>query len=166
MKWTFEARDATNGTWIAVGDNAFAQDWTWSRTTVALPLPASRFFSGSSLQLRYQTQSNVDASDVDQLVVLASVNSSGSGGSGESGGSSASGGAGGSRGGAGGSSTTGGGAGSSGGSADQRCGAGARHREHGTEKGQSAILSLDRLLHVRAVFNALEQRRVSPTPTS
>src|SRR5262245_1392903 len=88
MRWTFEAPYATTGTWVLVGYNAFAQDWTWSTAILALAAPASRFFSNGSLTIRYQTQSSVDSSDVDQLVVLASTNSTGTGGSGGSGGSS------------------------------------------------------------------------------
>jgi hypothetical protein len=114
MRWTFEALDATTGTWVFVGDNAFAQDWIWSAATLTFAMPAARFFSNGSLKVRYQTQSSVDSSDVDQLVVLASTNSTGTGGSGGSSSSSATSGASGGSGGAGGGS--GGTGGASGGS--------------------------------------------------
>jgi hypothetical protein len=93
QRWTFEAWDASSSTWVYVGDNAFAADWKWSSATLNLPTPSPRFFSSGSAQIRYKTTSKVDASDVDQLVLLYSTGS-GTGGSGGAGGTSGSGGAG------------------------------------------------------------------------
>jgi hypothetical protein len=69
MTWTFQAWDAVAGTWVALGDNAFAVDWVWTAHTFTLPAPLARFFAGGALQIRYGTSSNADASDVDQLLV-------------------------------------------------------------------------------------------------
>ena len=68
--WTFEALDNTTGSWVSLGDNAFAVSWVWTKQTFALPAPLARFFSSSGvLQIRYGTTSNVDASDIDQLLI-------------------------------------------------------------------------------------------------
>jgi hypothetical protein len=68
--WTFEAFDNGTGTWVSIGDNGFAGDWVWTKQTFALPAPVGRFFSSSGgLQIRYGTTSNVDASDIDQLLI-------------------------------------------------------------------------------------------------
>jgi hypothetical protein len=68
--WTFEAFDNGTGTWVALGDNAFAGDWVWTKQTFTLPAPVARFFSsGGELQIRYGTSSNADASDLDQLLI-------------------------------------------------------------------------------------------------
>ena len=68
--WTFEVQDATTGAWVLLGDNSFAAGWIWSKHTFTLPAPLARFFaSGTTLQIRYGTTSNVDASDIDQLLV-------------------------------------------------------------------------------------------------
>ena len=68
--WTFEVLDTGTGSWVSLGDNAFAGDWVWSKHTFTLPAPLARFFaSGTTLQIRYGTNSNADASDIDQLLV-------------------------------------------------------------------------------------------------
>ena len=68
--WTFEVYDNTTGQWTLLGDNTFAPDWVWAKHTFTLPVPYARFFSSNGvLQIRYGTTSNVDASDVDQLIV-------------------------------------------------------------------------------------------------
>ena len=55
---------------MSLGDNAFAGDWVWTKHTFTLPVPLARFFaSGTTLQIRYGTDSNADASDIDQLLV-------------------------------------------------------------------------------------------------
>src|SRR5204862_7410186 len=94
MTWTFEALDTTTGTWVLLGDNAFATGWVWTKTTFTLPGPMARFFSSGTLQIRYRTTSSADASDLDQLIVTGtsggSGGSTGAGGGGGSGGSSGS----------------------------------------------------------------------------
>src|SRR5204862_6022134 len=94
MTWTFEALDTTTGTWVLLGDNAFATGWVWTKTTFTLPGPMARFFSSGTLQIRYGTTSSADASDLDQLIVTGtsggSGGSTGAGGGGGSGGSSGS----------------------------------------------------------------------------
>jgi hypothetical protein len=68
--WTFEVLDTTTGAWTLVGDNAFAAEWVWTKHTFTMPTPLARFFSSSgTLQVRYGTASNVDASDLDQLLI-------------------------------------------------------------------------------------------------
>ena len=67
--WTFEVRDTTTGSWVSLGDNAFAADWIWTMHTFAFPAPLARYFSGTTLQIRYGTTSTVDASDVDQMLI-------------------------------------------------------------------------------------------------
>jgi hypothetical protein len=69
MVWTFAAWDAVAGAWVNVADNSFASDWIWSAATPPLPAPAARFFANGVLQVRYATTSSYDASDLDQLVV-------------------------------------------------------------------------------------------------
>jgi hypothetical protein len=71
MSWTFEAFDFQAASWAVVGDNAFASEWTWTAATFAL---APRFVSsGGEVRVRYGTDSDGDASDVDELVLLASA---------------------------------------------------------------------------------------------
>ncbi|WP_163870158.1 endo alpha-1,4 polygalactosaminidase [Myxococcus eversor] len=72
MRWLFEAWDYSTGAWVIVGDNAFAQSWKWSATSLALTSPA-RFFSGGPVKLRYRTESSADASLLDLLVVRVQV---------------------------------------------------------------------------------------------
>jgi hypothetical protein len=67
--WTWEVKDTTTGNWISLGDNGFAADWVWTKTTLNVPGPLARYFSGSTLQIRYGTTSSVDASDVDQMLI-------------------------------------------------------------------------------------------------
>ena len=67
--WTFEVRDTTTGSWVSLGDNAFAADWIWTMHTFAFPAPLARYFSGTTLQIRYGTTSTVDASDVDEMLI-------------------------------------------------------------------------------------------------
>ena len=57
-----------------------------------MPAPLARFFSSGTLQLRYGTSSNVDASDIDQLVISGRVGSTGAGGTTGAGGSTGAGG--------------------------------------------------------------------------
>ena len=71
MTWTFEVLDNTTGTWTALGDNSFAGVWVWTPQVFALPAPFDRFFSGSTLQIRYGTTSDFDASALDQLLITA-----------------------------------------------------------------------------------------------
>jgi hypothetical protein len=68
--WTFEVLDTTTGAWTPLGDNTFAGDWSWTAHIFTVPTPLARFFSGGTLQIRYGTTSNTDASDIDQLVVF------------------------------------------------------------------------------------------------
>ena len=71
MTWTFEVLDNTTGTWTALGDNSFAAVWVWTPQVFALPAPFDHFFSGSTLQIRYGTTSDFDASALDQLLITA-----------------------------------------------------------------------------------------------
>ena len=56
--WTFEVLDTSTGVWILLGDNAFAGDWVWTKTTFTLPTPLARFFSGTHVAdpLRHDQQ--------------------------------------------------------------------------------------------------------------
>jgi uncharacterized membrane protein YgcG len=107
MTWTFEVLDPTTGSWTSLGDNTFATGWVWTKHTFAVPMPASRYFSSGTLQIRYGTTSNADASDIDQLLIRATIG--GGGGTGGTGGGGTGGG------GTGGGGTGGGGTGGSGG---------------------------------------------------
>jgi hypothetical protein len=71
MTWTFEVLDNTTGTWTPLGDNSFAAVWVWTPQVFTLPAPFDRFFSGSTLQIRYGTTSDFDASALDQLLITA-----------------------------------------------------------------------------------------------
>ncbi len=78
MRWVFEAWDYTTSSWVVVGDNAFAQSWRWTATSLALTTPA-RFLSGGPVKLRYRTDSSADASLLDLLVVRVQVASTDAG---------------------------------------------------------------------------------------
>src|SRR5262245_27943285 len=73
MTWTFEVFDTGTGTWTLLGDNAFAAGWVWTKTTFTPPAPLARFFASGTLQIRYGTTSSADASDIDQLLIRATV---------------------------------------------------------------------------------------------
>jgi cysteinyl-tRNA synthetase len=78
--WTFEVRDATTGAWVSLGDNAFGGGWVWTPYTFAFAGPLARYFSGSTLQIRYGSASNVDASNLDQMLVTATSGAPSGGG--------------------------------------------------------------------------------------
>lgn len=82
MRWTFDAYDFAAARWVAVANNGFAQDWVWSRATVDLPAPVGRFVRDGRLQLRYRTSSSLDASQLDEWVVLVENGSGSSSGGG------------------------------------------------------------------------------------
>ncbi len=68
--WAYQVLDTTTGSWVALGDNSFATSWVWSKHTFTFPAPVARFFSSSGLlQIRYGSDSNADASDLDQLLI-------------------------------------------------------------------------------------------------
>ena len=71
MKWVFEAFDFRAGIWVLVGDNSFAASWVWSSAVLPLPAPVDRFLNGNELRVRYGTDGAADASDVDELVIVA-----------------------------------------------------------------------------------------------
>ena len=85
MTWTFEVLDTTTGPGRSLGDNAFATSWVWTKHTFTLPAPLARFFCRGTLQIRYGTTSNADASDIDQLLIRATVGSGGTGTAGTTG---------------------------------------------------------------------------------
>ena len=68
--WTYQVLDTTTGSWVALGNNSFATSWVWTKHTFTFPAPLARFFSSAGLlQIRYGTDSNADASDLDQLLI-------------------------------------------------------------------------------------------------
>jgi hypothetical protein len=71
MRWTFEAFDFQAAAWVNVGDNTFAGDWVWTATT--FPLAARFVGTGGEVRVRYGTDSRADASDLDELVLVASA---------------------------------------------------------------------------------------------
>ena len=75
--WTFDVRDTATGAWVSLGDNAFATGWAWTAHTFAFPTPLARYLSGLPLQIRYGTTSTADASDVDQMLIIANGGSGG-----------------------------------------------------------------------------------------
>ncbi|HXU05126.1 MAG TPA: alkaline phosphatase family protein, partial [Polyangia bacterium] len=80
--WTFEVRDTTTGTWVLLGDNAFAADWFWTKHTFVFPGSLARYFAGGLLQIRYAATSGSGASDIDQMLITATASggTSGTGG--------------------------------------------------------------------------------------
>ncbi len=71
MRWVFEAFDYQSASWATVGDNAFAGDWVWTGAT--FPLDARFVGAGGEVRVRYGTDSRADASDLDELVLIASA---------------------------------------------------------------------------------------------
>lgn len=84
MRWLFEAWDYVAGAWVLVGDNAFAQSWRWTATSLELTSP-QRFVSGGPVQVRYRTTSTADAALLDLLVVRIQVAASDAGTSSDAG---------------------------------------------------------------------------------
>jgi hypothetical protein len=73
----FSAWDFAANTWVLVGDNAFAGDWVWSAASLPLPAPIGRFVSPTGeIRIRYASPSTYDASQLDQLVLVASSDGS------------------------------------------------------------------------------------------
>jgi hypothetical protein len=74
QRWTFEVLDTSTGSWTLLGDNTFAPYWVWTMNTFPMSAPLTRYFSSGTLQIRYGTTSNADASDIDQLVITGTHN--------------------------------------------------------------------------------------------
>ena len=86
MTWTFEVLDSSHrrrGRCSATTRSP--PSWVWTKNTFTLPAPLARFFSGGTLQIRYGTTSSADASDIDQLLIRATIGSGGTGTAGTTG---------------------------------------------------------------------------------
>jgi hypothetical protein len=75
--WLFEAPLPAGGT-LAIGDNGFARDWTWSAAT--LPIGSIALFTNGEMKVTYRTTSNADVSQLDEMVVLATLQNAGDAG--------------------------------------------------------------------------------------
>jgi hypothetical protein len=73
MRWTWEALDHNTGSWVLVGDNAFAADWRWTADLMVLPTPVNRFVSAGSISIRYKAANRHDASDLDEMALYATT---------------------------------------------------------------------------------------------
>jgi hypothetical protein len=71
----FEAFDSRTSTWVRVGTTSFARNWRWSATDLMFPAgDLSRFFVEGVARVRYRVPSPLDASQLDQLVLVVSAN--------------------------------------------------------------------------------------------
>ena len=70
--WSFDTVDAS-GQKVAIGDNAFAQDWVWTEATLPIGATPSALVQNGQIQVTIRTATKADVADVDELVLLAST---------------------------------------------------------------------------------------------
>jgi len=77
VRWVWEAWSGSSQTWMIVADNGFAADWRWTAATIAFPAPLAQFVTSGQIRVRYRQLTLTDASDLDEWVLVASVQPSG-----------------------------------------------------------------------------------------
>ncbi len=79
MPWSFSVLNNATQAFVPVGDNAFAASWTWTVGRLPVPLSANVVSSNRTIQVQYSTESSVDSSQLDQMVLLVSTTSTDAG---------------------------------------------------------------------------------------
>ncbi len=70
QRWWWELRDFQSGAWIELGDNTVAERWRWTYQVFAAPILVARSINANGvIQIRYQTNGEMDMSAIDYLVV-------------------------------------------------------------------------------------------------
>ncbi|MBO9392193.1 polysaccharide lyase [Caldilinea sp.] len=70
QRWWWELRDFQSGAWVELGDNTFAERWKWTYQVFTAPIPAAHSINANGeIQIRYQTDGEMDMSAIDYLVV-------------------------------------------------------------------------------------------------
>jgi hypothetical protein len=70
QRWWWEIRDFQNNSWVELGDNTDAENWRWAYRVFTISLPAGQVINaGSVLQVRYQTDADMDMSAIDYMVI-------------------------------------------------------------------------------------------------
>lgn len=68
--WWWELRDFQNGVWVALGDNQDSESWKWTYQVLTVPIPVADSINASrEIQIRYQTNGDMDMSQIDYLVI-------------------------------------------------------------------------------------------------
>jgi hypothetical protein len=70
QRWWWEIRDFQNNSWVELGDNTDAENWRWAYRVFTISLPAGQVINaGGVLQVRYQTDADMDMSAIDYMVI-------------------------------------------------------------------------------------------------
>lgn len=70
QRWWWELRDFQNGAWVALGDNTGVERWKWTYQVFAASIPVTHSINANGeMQIRYQTNGEMDTSQIDYLVV-------------------------------------------------------------------------------------------------
>ena len=70
QRWWWELRDFQSGAWVELGDNTGAERWRWTYQVFAAPIPVAHSINANGeIQIRYQTNGEMDMSAIDYLVV-------------------------------------------------------------------------------------------------
>ncbi len=70
QRWWWEIRDFQNNTWVDLGGNTGAERWRWTYRVFTVTIPAAHAISTSNaIQIRYQTNGNLDMSAIDYMVI-------------------------------------------------------------------------------------------------
>jgi len=79
QRWWWEIRNFQNNSWVELGDNTNAENWRWAYRVFTVSLPAGQVINaGGALQVRYQTDANMDMSAIDYMVIeLVTTSASG-----------------------------------------------------------------------------------------
>ncbi len=70
QRWWWELRNVQTNTWVVLGDNTGAENWRWTYRVFDAPLSlAQSVNTAGEIQIRYQTNGEMDASAIDYMVV-------------------------------------------------------------------------------------------------
>jgi hypothetical protein len=70
QRWWWEIRDFQNNSWVELGDNTDAENWRWAYRVFTISSPAGQVINaGGVLQVRYQTDADMDMSAIDYMVI-------------------------------------------------------------------------------------------------
>jgi len=70
QRWWWEMRNVQNGTWVILGDNTGAESWRWTYRVFDAPLTLTQSLNAArEIQIRYQTNGEMDASAIDYMIV-------------------------------------------------------------------------------------------------
>ncbi|MCF7985166.1 MAG: endo alpha-1,4 polygalactosaminidase [Thiohalocapsa sp.] len=79
QRWRWRLRNVADNRWVTLGDNRIADSWVWAAPRFFVPGDPRDYVDGArKLHLRYVTDSSYDASQMDYLKLVASMDGDGS----------------------------------------------------------------------------------------